>query len=91
MFLQRKNLSKDLVLMNHEKIHMRQQVELLIIPFFIIYAVEFLWGLLRYRNAYLAYKNISFEREAYRNETNMQYLKQRPFWNFLKYLRSNGF
>ena len=74
------------VLINHEKIHLRQQIELLIIPFFLIYVFEFLIRLIKYRNWDLAYRNISFEREAYRNEKDLDYLKSRPFLNFLNYI-----
>lgn len=75
----------DVVLLNHEKIHIRQQLELLVIPFFIIYISEFVFGYLKYRNWQKAYKNISFEREAYANEKDLYYLKQRSFWSFFKY------
>ena len=74
------------VFINHERIHLRQQLELLIIPFFVLYFLEFLVRLIQYRNRDLAYRNISFEREAYANEKNFDYLKQRSFWNFLKYV-----
>ena len=72
--------------MNHERIHLKQQLELLILPFFIWYGLEFLVRLLQYKNRREAYLNISFEREAYHNEFNLEYLKKRPFWCFLKYL-----
>ncbi len=75
--------------MNHEKIHLKQQLELLIIPFYLIYTIEFLVRLFQYKKRNLAYRNISFEREAYTNEFNLGYLKRRPFWRFLKYLRVN--
>lgn len=74
------------VLVNHEKIHFYQQMELLIIPFYIWYLVEYFLKYLKYRNPQLAYRNISFEREAYENEENPDFLKTRTFWNFLKYL-----
>jgi len=32
-----------------------------------------------------AYRSIIFEREAYGNQENMNYLKERKFWGFLKY------
>jgi len=73
------------VLMNHERIHIRQQLELLILPFFIWYFVEYLFRLLQYRNHNQAYRNICFEREAYENENDLDYLKSRSFWRFLKY------
>jgi len=38
-----------------------------------------------YRNAREAYRNISFEREAYDNEANYDYLKTRKWLAFTKY------
>jgi hypothetical protein len=72
--------------MNHERIHLRQQIELLVIPFFIWYSIEYLIRLLHYKNKRQAYLNISFEREAYENEKDLEYLNHRPFLMFLKYI-----
>lgn len=77
---------ENLVFINHERIHLRQQLELLIIPFFIWYFLEYLVRLIQYKNFDLAYRNICFEREAYANERNLDFLKQRSFLNFLKFL-----
>ncbi len=85
VILKTKKLKQDLVLINHEKIHLRQQIELLIIPFFIIYVFEFLIRLIQYRKWNLAYRNISFEREAYGNEKDLNYLKSRSFLKFKSY------
>jgi len=74
------------VFVNHEKIHLRQQLEMLLIPFFIWYFLEFFVRLAQYKTFDLAYRNISFEREAYAKEKDLDYLKQRSFWKFLKYL-----
>ena len=78
--------SENKVLVNHEKIHIRQQMELLVLPFFLWYFVEYAVRLLQYKNANLAYRNISFEREAYANELDLDYLKNRTFFSFLKYV-----
>ncbi|MFL1013140.1 hypothetical protein [Flavisericum labens] len=88
VLLQSKDLIDDRVLLNHEKIHLNQQLELLIVPFYIIYFLEFIIRLIQYRNWKKAYGNLSFEREAYRNESRLDYLDERPFWAFLNYLRS---
>ena len=79
---------KNPVFVNHERIHLRQQLELLIVPFFVLYFLEFFLRLIQYRNVDLAYRNISFEREAYANEKDLDYLKQRSFWKFLKYIKT---
>lgn len=74
------------VFVNHEKIHLRQQMEMLIIPFFVWYVLEYLIRLVQYQNMDLAYRNISFEREAYAKETELDYLKNRSFFQFLNYI-----
>lgn len=85
MFLKNKALKANTVLVNHEKIHLRQQLELLIIPFFVIYGIEFLVRLIQYKNWNIAYRNISFEREAYKNEKDLNYIKLRPFMAFIHF------
>jgi len=72
--------------MNHERIHLRQQLELLILPFYVWYFVEYLFRLVQFKDRKMAYRNISFEREAYENEKDLGYLKGRSFWRFLRYL-----
>lgn len=86
VFLKAVHLKNNKILVNHEKIHLKQQIELLILPFYVWYVLEFFVRLLQYKTWRLAYVNISFEREAYANEKQLEYLKNRPFWAFLKYL-----
>lgn len=85
VFLRSKSLLLNEVLLNHERIHLRQQIELLIFPFYVLYVLEFFIRYIQYKDRFLAYKNISFEREAYLNENNLDYLKSRLFWNFYRY------
>ncbi len=80
------NMKKDQTVINHEKIHLRQQREMLVIPFLMWYWGEYLILRIKYKNHRLAYRNISFEKEAYANESNLHYLSKRPFWAFLKYV-----
>lgn len=77
-------------LLNHEGIHLRQQAELLVVFFYIWYGIEFLIRKNEYRDRSTAYRNISFEREAYANESNLNYLITRPFWNFRKYRKTKN-
>lgn len=86
MIFRHKSLKWNKILINHEKIHLKQQLELLIIPFYIIYILEFSLRLIHYKNWHLAYKNISFEREAYMNEKDLNYLKSRHLFNFIKFI-----
>ncbi|GAA4275861.1 hypothetical protein [Aquimarina mytili] len=78
-------LKDDEAFINHEKIHIRQQAELLVLPFYILYFAEYIIRVFQYRNLQLAYRNISFEREAYYNEDDLNYLKKRKPWSFIKY------
>ena len=68
------------ILINHERIHLRQQLEMLILPFYIIYLVNYLINLIRFKNHDLAYRNIIFEKEAFKHERDLEYLKHRKTW-----------
>ncbi|QQT28241.1 hypothetical protein [Sphingobacterium spiritivorum] len=86
IFLSRAIFLEDKTLLNHERIHLRQALELGIIFFYLWYLIEFLVRLIQQRNFRRAYLRISFEREAYSNEQNQDYLKNRSFWEFRKYI-----
>lgn len=60
---------------NHETIHFQQALELGVIPFYILYVAEWFVKLFIYGKD--AYINISFEREAYANDSNLEYLTTR--------------
>jgi len=74
-------LSQELV--NHERIHTAQILEMGIIGFYVWYVVEWLVRLLRRGNAY---RKISFEREAYDNQRDLDYLQHRRHYAWRKYL-----
>lgn len=74
-------------MVNHELIHTVQMKEMLWVFFYLWYGIE--WSikfLFKYWNRHTAYRNISFEREAYENEKDFSFLESRNFWNFLKYI-----
>jgi hypothetical protein len=75
--------NKAKTVINHESIHIKQQQELLIIPFYIWYLTE--WFIRLFLKG-KAYRNISFEREAYTNQGNPDYLKTRKRYSFLKHI-----
>lgn len=79
-------LKTDIVLINHEKIHLKQQLELLVLPFYLIYITEWLLRSLWCLSFYRGYQNISFEQEAYANEHNLNYTNERSAFSFIKYL-----
>lgn len=61
---------------NHEAIHWQQQKELLVLPFYLVYFLEWIFK---------GYRNISFEREAYKNDYDFKYLKKRPRFAMWRY------
>jgi len=69
---------------NHEKIHWRQQLEMLIIFFYVLYLLEYFIRLFMLGNAYM---NISFEREAFDNQNNPEYLEKRKPYSWVKYIK----
>lgn len=71
--------------MNHEAIHTAQMKELLYIPFYLLYCIEFLIRI--FTNPDNPYNSLSFEREAYYNEYYPTYLSHRKPFAFLDYIR----
>lgn len=67
----------------HEKIHSAQMKELLYIPFYVWYVIEWLVRLLGKGRAY---RNISFEKEAYTKQGDSDYLSKRNPLAFLSYI-----
>ncbi len=86
IFLKNDELKEDIILINHEKIHLAQQKELLIILFYFFYLTEWILRSMYYLNTYKAYQNLSFEREAYLNEKDLDYIRKRSAFSFIKYL-----
>ena len=85
IFLREKRLKHDKILINHEKIHLRQQAELLVVFFYLWYVLEFFCWYISCQVWDTAYRKISFEKEAYGRENNLEYLKNRKLWSFLRY------
>lgn len=83
ILLKNEELASDKNIINHELIHLRQELELLIFPFYIIYFLHYLINLCIYRNHIRAYRHIVFEREAYKHESDLDYLRKRRFWGWL--------
>lgn len=71
---------------NHEAIHTEQMKEMLYVGFYMWYAVEWLVRLIRFRDTHSAYRNVSFEREAYANQSDLEYLQHRRPWTWLRHL-----
>ncbi len=72
---------------NHELIHTAQMKELAYVFFYIFYIAEWIVRLFMCKfNARKAYRNISFEREAYDNEIKLAYLRDRRAFSWISYI-----
>lgn len=72
----------DEVTIRHERIHSAQMKEMLYVFFYLFYFVEWLVRLFQKGNAY---RNISFEREAYANQNYLNYLNERRWFAWCGY------
>lgn len=79
----RKGVEVSEEMINHEAIHTAQMKEMLYVFFYLWYVIEWVVRLFMWGNAY---RNISFEREAYENDRYMLYLDNRKHYNWLRYL-----
>lgn len=71
---------------NHETIHFWQQVEMLFVLMWLLYILSYLWNIVKYKGKHdKAYRNIPFEKEAYANDDNLDYLKSRKMFSWVKY------
>ena len=77
---------------NHERIHVKQALELLYVFFWILYVLEFIIGLAVVRRRlypktwfHRAYRTIVFEQEAYGNAGDSDYLQSRKMWAWIGY------
>lgn len=68
---------------NHELIHVKQQLECWILPFFIIYFLSYIFNRARGLNHSEAYRNNIFEKEAYKYGDDLNYLEKRPPFNWV--------
>lgn len=79
----------DSTTIRHEMIHTAQIQELAYIFFYLLYLIEWMTRLIICGNNIKAYHNISFEREAYCNQSDPEYLAKRRHYSFVKYFRTN--
>ena len=71
---------------NHEATHYVQQKEMWYVFFYLLYGLEWLIKYSIVLDAKKAYYLISFEREAYENDTYKNWIQERPRFYWLKYL-----
>lgn len=75
-------------LVRHEEIHLRQQLELLIVGAWILYLFEYAYArFVKKLDKRQSYYYTSFEQEAHRNAMNPEYLLTRRPYAFVKYIK----
>ena len=74
--------------LNHERIHLKQQWELLVIFFYLFYTLFWLINMARFRDSQKAYLEIPFEKEAHANEANWVYTLNRKRVAWVGYIKS---
>lgn len=70
----------------HEGIHGEQQKETLVFLFLVWYVFEWIVRLVIYRNQAEAYRNISFEQEAFMYQSDMTYLNERKRYAWVRFI-----
>ena len=73
-------------LIAHEKVHLQQQLEMFIVPFYLWYGIEFLVRYIKCRDKKIAYRNLSFEREARMVNQSLYYPENRKLYAWTKHL-----
>lgn len=86
ILIKKDNYRRHKVFINHEKIHLAQQIELMLIGFYVLYLLNYIYNLIKYRNHNKAYLNIVFEKEAYTMEADTGYLSHRKFCAWTRFV-----
>ena len=73
----------------HETIHFQQQLEMLFVAQLVLYVAFWLFGFIKYRDASVAYYENPFEREAYGNDGDKEYLENRPRFAWTRYIQGD--
>jgi len=72
--------------LNHEQIHGEQQKELIVVLFCLWYVVEYIVKLIATWSHKKAYRSISFEQEAYRFESDLDYRRRRRGYYWMRFV-----
>ena len=76
----------DVQTINHEKIHLRQQLELLIVCFYLLYVFYWFRSYIKHGDKAKAYREIPFEKEAYAFDGDLTYLEKRKPYAWINFL-----
>ena len=74
------------VLLAHENIHLRQQEELFVLGFYVVYGYYHIKGLIKHKTYAKAYRLNPFEMEAFDRQYETRYLKVRQPMSWRRYV-----
>lgn len=75
-------------LINHERIHLKQQIEMFFVGLVVLNILETIYSVIFLKKSFAkAYRWRASEQEAYRNQNNLSYLKDRKVWAMFNYLK----
>ena len=80
----------DIDTINHERIHILQQKELLVIFFYLLYSFYWIKNKLSGQSSLSAYLNIPFEREAYCKYNDPAYIINRKRFSWINFLENKN-
>lgn len=89
LFSKVKNISEYDI--NHEDIHTEQMKEMGYIFFYLWYCIEYLLIRIFHKKQGDAYRDVSFEEEAYNNDHNLDYIKTRKHYSWIKYIKVKSY
>ena len=71
----------------HETIHFWQQIEMLFVLQWLLYGIFYVIGRFTHGNWKMAYYCNPFEVEAYEHQEDKNYLQNRKWWSWVRYIR----
>ena len=89
LFTKNKILNKYSI--NHEAIHTAQMKEMGYVFFYIWYIIEYLLIRVFHKKQGDAYRDVSFEEEAYYNQRDLTYLDNRKHYSWVKHLKIKSY
>ncbi len=91
IFVRDKEILNNKEYINHERIHLYQYMETLIVGLVIIALCEYIYARIFLKMKALdAYYFMSHEQEAHQNDTNIDYLKHRKIFSYFYYTNSKN-
>ena len=78
---------------NHEHIHLKQMQEMLWIFYYLWYAIEYLIIMFfaKWNKQSERYHDVSFEEEAHNNDHDLEYIRTRKHYSWVKYVKLRSY